>query len=77
MSVTLVDTRYYGKTLRMARKSMHISATNASQMLKLSRWEYAKCEHGKAILPEPQLQKLFACAFMALQTRAYINKTNK
>ncbi len=74
MTVTLVDTRYYGKILRMARKSMHISAINAAQMLKLSRWEYAKCEHGKAIIPEPQLQKLFAYAFMAMQTRAYITQ---
>lgn len=74
MTVTLVDTRYYGKILRMARKSMHISATNASQMLKLSRCEYAKCEQGKIIIPESQLQRLFAYAFMVMQTRAYITQ---
>lgn len=74
MTVTLVDTRYYGKMLRKARKSMHMRTINVAKMLKLSRCEYAKCEQGKMIIPESQLQRLFAYAFMAMQTRAYITQ---
>ena len=47
MAVVLVDARYFGNYLRMARNSMNITRFECAKLLGVSHSELIKIENGK------------------------------
>ena len=58
MATLLVDAKYFGNYLRMARNSMNISRFECAKLLGVSHSELIKIENGKILMPDKIIQKV-------------------
>ena len=65
----LVDARHVGKIMRHTRRSLRLTRDHVATILNISRSEYADYEHGKQLIPDTVLHKLFMHSFISIHTR--------
>ena len=66
MKLVLVDTKFFGKTLKQARNSAHIKRTYAARILGTTCRHLQRYESGKELIPENILRRLLAHGFTLL-----------
>ena len=69
MAVILVDARYFGKSLRSMRNSMHMNQAHAAHLLGIDVRDYVAYERGRQYIPADILNKIMIHAFVGLETR--------
>ncbi len=67
--VTLVDSKYFGRALRNARRHNCLSADVVAKMFGISARELHKYEQGKEVIPDNILQSIFYHGFCLLRCR--------
>ncbi len=67
--VTLVDSKYFGRTLRSARRHNCLSADEVAKMFGISARQLHKYEQGKEVIPDNILQSIFYHGFCLLRCR--------
>ncbi len=64
--MVLVDAKYYGNAMRLARKFLRITTPEAASLLRMSKEQYKRCEIGKDVFPEDVMRRLMNAAFSLL-----------
>ncbi len=64
--MTLIDARYYGNAMRLARKFLRITTPEAASLLRMPKEQYKRCEIGKEVFPEEVMRRLMNAAFSLL-----------
>ena len=67
--VTLVDSTYFGRALRSARRHNCLSSDDVARMFSIPVRQWHKYEQGKEIIPSNVLQSIFYHGFCLLRCR--------
>ena len=69
MATVLVDAKYFGDYLRMARNSMNITRFECAKLLGVSHSELIKIENGKMLMPDRIVEKLMTNGLTLILSR--------
>ena len=64
--MTLLDARYYGNAMRLARKFLRITTPEAASLLRMPKEQYKRCEIGNEVFPEEVTRRLMNAAITVL-----------
>ncbi len=67
--VTLVDSKYFGRAMRNARRHNCLGADDVAKMFSISVRQLHKYEQGKEVIPDNILQSIFYHGFCLLRCR--------
>lgn len=65
----LVDAKYFGHTMRSARRALHLKKDHVAKILNITCSQYSDYERGKQLMPDVILQKILTHSFISIHTR--------